>query len=33
VLTPAQLRNLDAIAALIIPADDTPGAREARRHP
>jgi gluconate 2-dehydrogenase gamma chain len=29
VLTPSQLRDLDAIAALIIPADDTPGAREA----
>lgn len=30
VLTPAQLRDLDAIAALIIPTDGTPGAREAR---
>ena len=30
VLTPAQLRDLDAITALIIPTDDTPGAREAR---
>ncbi len=30
VLTPAQLRDLDAIAALIIPTDDAPGAREAR---
>jgi len=29
-LTPAQLRDLDAISALILPTDDTPGAREAR---
>lgn len=28
-LTPAQLRDLDAITALIIPTDDAPGAREA----
>jgi gluconate 2-dehydrogenase gamma chain len=30
VLEPAQLRDLDAITALILPTDDTPGAREAR---
>jgi gluconate 2-dehydrogenase gamma chain len=30
VLTPAQLRDLEAITALILPTDDTPGAREAR---
>jgi gluconate 2-dehydrogenase gamma chain len=29
VLTAAQLRDLDAITALILPTDDTPGAREA----
>ena len=29
VLTPAQARDLDAITALILPTDDTPGAREA----
>lgn len=29
-LTPAQLRDVEAIAALVIPTDDTPGAREAR---
>lgn len=29
-LTPAQLRDVDAIAALVIPTDDAPGAREAR---
>lgn len=29
VLSPAQRRDLDAIAALILPTDDTPGAREA----
>jgi gluconate 2-dehydrogenase gamma chain len=28
-LTPAELRDLDAITALIIPTDDAPGAREA----
>ncbi|HTC23577.1 MAG TPA: gluconate 2-dehydrogenase subunit 3 family protein [Gemmatimonadales bacterium] len=28
-LTPAQLRDLDAVSALIIPTDDAPGAREA----
>jgi hypothetical protein len=31
VLAPGQLRDLDAIAALILPSDDTPGARGARR--
>jgi gluconate 2-dehydrogenase gamma chain len=30
VLEPAQLRDLDALTALILPTDDTPGAREAR---
>jgi len=30
VLTAPQLRDLDAIAALILPTDDAPGAREAR---
>ena len=30
VLTPAQVRLLDAITAQIIPTDETPGAREAR---
>jgi gluconate 2-dehydrogenase gamma chain len=29
-LTSAELRDLDAISALIIPTDDAPGAREAR---
>jgi gluconate 2-dehydrogenase gamma chain len=29
-LTPAELRDVDAIAALVIPTDDAPGAREAR---
>ena len=29
-LTPAQLRDVEAIAALVIPTDDAPGAREAR---
>ena len=29
ILASAQLRDLDAIAALILPSDDTPGAREA----
>jgi gluconate 2-dehydrogenase gamma chain len=29
-LAPAQLRDLDAITSLILPTDDTPGAREAR---
>jgi gluconate 2-dehydrogenase gamma chain len=29
-LTNAELRDLDAISALIIPTDDAPGAREAR---
>jgi gluconate 2-dehydrogenase gamma chain len=29
VLTPEQLRDLDAFASLIIPTDDAPGAREA----
>src|SRR5882724_12826904 len=29
VLTTAQLRDLDAITALMLPTDDTPGAREA----
>lgn len=29
-LTPAELRDLDAITAFIIPTDDAPGAREAR---
>ena len=29
VLAPGQLRDLDAIAALILPSDDLPGAREA----
>lgn len=29
VLAPGQLRDLDTIAALILPSDDTPGAREA----
>jgi gluconate 2-dehydrogenase gamma chain len=29
VLGPSQLRDLDAITALILPTDDTPGAREA----
>jgi gluconate 2-dehydrogenase gamma chain len=28
-LSPAELRDLDAITALIIPTDDVPGAREA----
>ena len=30
VLPSAQLRDLDAISALILPSDDLPGAREAR---
>jgi gluconate 2-dehydrogenase subunit 3-like protein len=30
VLDPSQLRDLDAITALILPTDDTAGAREAR---
>jgi gluconate 2-dehydrogenase subunit 3-like protein len=30
VLAPGQLRDLDAIAALILPSDDSPGAREAQ---
>jgi len=30
VLSPFQLRELDAIAALVLPADETPGAREAQ---
>jgi gluconate 2-dehydrogenase gamma chain len=30
VLTPEQAADLDAIAAQVIPTDDTPGAREAR---
>ena len=29
VLAPGQVRDLDAIAALILPSDDLPGAREA----
>lgn len=29
VLAPAQLRDLDAVAALILPTDELPGAREA----
>lgn len=29
-LTPAELRDVEAIAALVIPTDDAPGAREAR---
>jgi len=29
-LAPGQLRDLDTIAALILPSDDLPGAREAR---
>lgn len=29
VLAPGQLRDLDAVAALILPSDDLPGAREA----
>jgi gluconate 2-dehydrogenase gamma chain len=29
VLTPAQARDVEAIAAQIVPSDDTPGAREA----
>lgn len=29
VLVPTQLRDLDAMAALILPSDDSPGAREA----
>ncbi|HET7600554.1 MAG TPA: gluconate 2-dehydrogenase subunit 3 family protein [Gemmatimonadales bacterium] len=28
-LGPAELRDVDAIAALVLPTDDTPGAREA----
>lgn len=28
-LTPAQARDIEAIAAQIVPSDDTPGAREA----
>jgi gluconate 2-dehydrogenase gamma chain len=30
VLSPTQLRDLDAIVALILPSDDLPGGREAR---
>jgi len=30
VLTPAQVRELDAVTSTIVPTDDTPGAREAR---
>jgi gluconate 2-dehydrogenase gamma chain len=30
VLSPEQTRDLEALTALIIPTDDTPGAREAR---
>jgi gluconate 2-dehydrogenase gamma chain len=30
VLTPEQVRELDAITATIVPTDDTPGAREAK---
>src|SRR2546423_14296524 len=29
VLTPEQVRELDAITATLVPTDDTPGAREA----
>lgn len=29
-LAPAQLRDVEAMAALVIPTDDAPGAREAR---
>jgi gluconate 2-dehydrogenase gamma chain len=30
VLTPEQVRELDAVTATIVPTDDTPGAREAK---
>lgn len=30
VLTPAQVRELDAVTAQLVPTDDQPGAREAR---
>jgi gluconate 2-dehydrogenase gamma chain len=30
VLTPEQVRELDAVTSTIVPTDDTPGAREAR---